>query len=94
MQLSITPPLSPVTVGAAQIIEAPSSSNIAASFTMTPEPSPMSLRMETGESSRGANISSIARRITFEDDDVELPNNVEEVMETETTIEQSNGDNC
>ena len=62
---------------------------------MTPEPSPMSLRIETDESSsRGTNISSIARRITFDDEDVELPNNVEEVMETETTIEQSNGENC
>ena len=53
--MTITPPLSP----------APSSTQIAASFTMTPEPSPLRLeaRLE-----RGANMGAVARRISFSGD--------------------------
>ena len=64
--MSITPPLSPVGSEAAAGVVIPPASNEAASFTMTPDPSPM--RLDT-PSDRGTNISAIARRITFDDEE-------------------------
>jgi len=68
MSMQLTPPMSPMTNA---VIDVPSSSSQPPSFTMTPEPSPMSLRLDPAmeASMRGVNISNISRRIMFDDDD-------------------------
>lgn len=66
-QVSVTPPLSPSASSASGSAPIPSllSSTASASFTMTPEPSPMRLEAAMISPRPELNLSSVARRISF-----------------------------